>query len=275
MVAARLARRSASTPRTAFVTNRHVLKDTSVGGTRLVLHAGSDNERSLDVIGIAEDTGPDLALIATRRPLAPATGKAGDSGAADADVGGGRGCASSRSGSLDAQGDIAAGGAGVPVRRCPCGAPCAAGGECETAVWVSSLRRDGDRLVAIQLYGVLNPGNSGGPLMNAKGEVVGCDGRGSRGAAWRSRSRWDASRTSRRLRSSRTCRPPALTAATLDKSVTVRWRVVSARRRRRTRSGWFSAAPKSARSRSATRGGLSRASSRRWRGRSRTRSRSA
>src|SRR5207302_7175684 len=38
---------------------------------------------------------------------------------------------------------------------------------------VSSLRRPNGSLAVVQLAGGLNPGNSGGPVTNAKGEVVG------------------------------------------------------------------------------------------------------
>jgi hypothetical protein len=38
---------------------------------------------------------------------------------------------------------------------------------------VSSLRKDGGRLNQIQVNGGIDPGNSGGPVVNAKGEVVG------------------------------------------------------------------------------------------------------
>jgi S1-C subfamily serine protease len=38
---------------------------------------------------------------------------------------------------------------------------------------VSSLRKEGGKLLMVQLAGGLNPGNSGGPVTNAQGEVVG------------------------------------------------------------------------------------------------------
>jgi S1-C subfamily serine protease len=38
---------------------------------------------------------------------------------------------------------------------------------------VSSLRKENGRLTVVQLAGGLNPGNSGGPVTNAKGEVIG------------------------------------------------------------------------------------------------------
>lgn len=47
---------------------------------------------------------------------------------------------------------------------------------------VSSLRREEGRLAVVQLAGGLNPGNSGGPVTNARGEVVGVSVAKLRGA---------------------------------------------------------------------------------------------
>ena len=47
---------------------------------------------------------------------------------------------------------------------------------------VSSLRKEGGKLVVVQLAGGLNPGNSGGPVTNAKGEVIGVSVAKLRGA---------------------------------------------------------------------------------------------
>ncbi len=38
---------------------------------------------------------------------------------------------------------------------------------------ISSLRKEGGKLAVVQLAGGVNPGNSGGPVINAKGEVIG------------------------------------------------------------------------------------------------------
>jgi S1-C subfamily serine protease len=47
---------------------------------------------------------------------------------------------------------------------------------------VSSLRKEGGKLVLVQLAGGLNPGNSGGPVTNTRGEVIGVSVAKLRGA---------------------------------------------------------------------------------------------
>jgi hypothetical protein len=136
-----------------FVTNNHVVKDVGLGAiVRLVLHPGEDAQRVLHarVIKLAEED--DLALLKADAPpaLAPLP----------------MGTETRLSETMT-----------VTAFGYPFGRILASEGEYPAASvnlgTVTALRRKDGRLSLIQIDAAVNPGNSGGPLVDAGGNLLG------------------------------------------------------------------------------------------------------
>ncbi len=150
-------------PAGLFVTNNHVVATLSESDTvTLVLGAGGDNQKAIKAKVIRRDKDRDLALLKCEGDHALPFVKLGSD---------------EKLGELE---DLVA--LGFPF-----GTELAKPGSYPAisvnAVAISSLRKDTKgALDRIQVDGALNPGNSGGPMMNLKGELVGVVVSGIRGA---------------------------------------------------------------------------------------------
>lgn len=146
-----------------FVTNEHVVSAAGVGGTiKLVLNAGEKEQQVVEAKVVRADKKLDLALLKADLKAGPAPLPLGD----DAKLG-----------ELD---EVI--GFGFPF-----GKDISKTDDYPTisvsAGTVSSLRRSKEReLERVQIDGAFNPGNSGGPILDRKGEVVGVIVSGIRGS---------------------------------------------------------------------------------------------
>ncbi len=138
-----------------FITNAHVVRGAGQAkdSVRLVIDIGRKTQRSLRAKVLRTDDGLDLALLKV-----------------DADAG----LSALELGKEDALLETAP----VVTFGFPFGRRTAVGQETYPDITVlpskiTSLRRDNDRLEAVQFDGQLNPGNSGGPVVDAMGRVVG------------------------------------------------------------------------------------------------------
>ena len=146
-----------------FVTNQHVIADAAnKNKLTLVLNAGEATQRIVQASVVREDKQADLALLQTVEKDGFTPLQQGD---AESLV---------ETQSVIAFGypfgsDLAVGKAQFPPISVNVGR-------------ITALRREGGSLREIQLDAALNPGNSGGPLLNEKGQVVGIVHSGVRGA---------------------------------------------------------------------------------------------
>ncbi|HEX5273369.1 MAG TPA: serine protease, partial [Gemmataceae bacterium] len=146
-----------------FVTNEHVVHDLPAGGkVSLVLHAGEDGEKVIQAVVVRADARPDLALLKAEgaRDLT-----ALELGAAD-DL--------AETTPLTAFGYPFGDRLAVRDKKYPAVSV--------NVGRVTSLRRTKEQLESIQLDAALNPGNSGGPVLDANGLVVGVVRAGIRGS---------------------------------------------------------------------------------------------
>ena len=139
-----------------FLTNRHVVDDLEIGGTvELVLNAGEKTEQVLKakVVHVSDDEIVDLAVLKTS-PLKELTALSlGDDTR------------------LEETASVTA--FGFPFGRSLAGAKQQFPNVTVTSGKVSALRRRDDALAAIQVDAAINPGCSGGPLVDKQGKVVG------------------------------------------------------------------------------------------------------
>jgi hypothetical protein len=143
-----------------IVTNAHVVQmldpeSRKPAKVEATLHGGTDKSRTLVATVVGVDRGSDLALIRVEDKEPPAALKFG-----------------ATKGLTETQSLYVFGfpfgdrlGKEITVSRSS----------------VSSLRKSGENITAIQLDGGLNPGNSGGPVVDATGNVVGVAVSGVRG----------------------------------------------------------------------------------------------
>jgi serine protease Do len=146
-----------------FVTNEHIVHGVPAGGkVDLVLHPGEDNEKVIQATVVRADTAPDLALLKTEgaKDLT-----AVELGTTEELV---------ETASLTAFGYPFGDRLSVRDKKYP--------NISVNVGRVTSLRKSGERLESIQLDAALNPGNSGGPVLDANGLVVGVVRAGIRGA---------------------------------------------------------------------------------------------
>jgi S1-C subfamily serine protease len=137
-----------------FVTNCHVVDSRSVGDrVQLILNPGEDDQvlGEARIINCSKD--PDLALLKWDAPPKLVALKLGSS----------QGLKET---------------APVTAYGYPFGRLLASSGEEYPSISVNggqitALRKQSGKLSAIQIDAAVNPGNSGGPLLNAKGEVIG------------------------------------------------------------------------------------------------------
>ncbi len=146
-----------------FITNYHVVKDLEAGAhLTLVLNAGQDDEKSVSATSIRTDQEDDLAIVKAE------------------------GTASFAALPLSANDELVET-QGVTVLGYPFGTALALEKSARPSVsvnlaHVSSLRKTKGKLQLIQLDSQLNPGNSGGPVIDDKGTVVGVVSSGVRAA---------------------------------------------------------------------------------------------
>jgi hypothetical protein len=137
-----------------FVTNEHVVRTAGKDGTvTLVLHPGLTNERVLQAKVLRADRELDLALVRTTE---------------------GSGFTALPLGTIEDVQELT----DVIAFGFPFGKSLALDRKEYPAIsvntgQVTSLRRKGGELTRVQLDVALNPGNSGGPVVNARGQVVG------------------------------------------------------------------------------------------------------
>jgi hypothetical protein len=138
-------------PTGLFVTNRHVVEGNST--VTLVLSPGEKGQQILKARVIREDDKNDLALIKVDPPRPLASLELGNPGSL-----------------FEAMGIVAFGypfGAALALQEGQYPNITVSTGH------VTSLRKEGGRLKLIQVDASLNPGNSGGPIVNATGQVWG------------------------------------------------------------------------------------------------------
>ena len=146
-----------------FVTNEHVVHGLPAGGkVSLVLHPGEDNEKVIQATVVRADAAADLALLKTEgaKDLS-----ALELGSVEELV---------ETASLTAFGYPFGDRLSVRDKKYP--------NVSVNVGRVTSLRKTNGRLESIQLDAALNPGNSGGPVLDADGLVVGVVRAGIRGA---------------------------------------------------------------------------------------------
>ncbi len=137
-----------------FVTNAHVLEGAAVHSrVMLALNPGESNQRVLEAEVVREDKQADLALLQTKETTGLTELELGSVGALS-----------------ETQSVVAFG--------YPFGSELAVAGGKYPAISVNvgritALRHKGGSLHELQLEASLNPGNSGGPVLNTKGQVVG------------------------------------------------------------------------------------------------------
>lgn len=147
-----------------FVTNRHVVKDLKVGDSiKLVVEPSLKSERIVQSILVRVDPESDLAILRVTKPSEFSMLRIGSSD------------------SLFESTQLTAFGY-------PFGVLLAVQKDAYPSISVNqgrvtSLRRDLGEIQLIQLDAILNPGNSGGPIINEAGEVVGITSFGMRSAA--------------------------------------------------------------------------------------------
>src|SRR4051812_47912772 len=141
-----------------FITNAHVVLGAGKEATvRLVLDIGLDSQRSLEAKLLRHDDRMDLALLEAEVDAGAASALTALDLGRDADLK-----------ELDR----------VVTFGYPFGHAAAVGRAQYPDITVlssriTSLRKNGGRLQAIQFDNQLNPGNSGGPVVDASGKVVG------------------------------------------------------------------------------------------------------
>jgi S1-C subfamily serine protease len=145
-----------------FVTNQHVVGAEGSEDVRLVLHSGESNQTIVRARVVHSDSGRDLALLKTETPVALTPLELGTS----ADL-------------IETTTVAAFGypfGKGLAVK--PTSYPAIS----VNLGHVTSLRKDRGQLAQIQIDAIVNPGNSGGPVLDSSGRVIGIVVSGIRGA---------------------------------------------------------------------------------------------
>ena len=145
-----------------FVTNAHVVSETTGGAIKLIYDPGEKDQRILTAKVLRSDSDLDLALLQveekgqwTPLPLGSADGLVETTPVLAFGYPFGT--------------DLAMGNADYPSITVSTG-------------HITALRKIAGSLTAIQLDASLNPGNSGGPVLNEKGEVIGIVAAGIPGA---------------------------------------------------------------------------------------------
>lgn len=144
-----------------FVTNEHVT-ESSGGKVSLVLRPGEKDQKILTAAVVRVDKGADLALLRAENPPALTPLELGDIG-----------------GLMETQ--------SVTTFGYPFGKELALAvgeypGVTVSVGRITSLRKANGELREIQVDASLNPGNSGGPVLNEKGQVIGVVSAGIRGS---------------------------------------------------------------------------------------------
>jgi Trypsin-like peptidase domain len=135
-----------------FVTNHHSIVNAQ-GQIKVVLHSGTQNQKAVDVKVVREDRESDLALLKAegleRLATVPLGNVADVSELMEVFV------------------------FGFPFGKGPGNVRKDYPSISVNAGTISSLKQESGKLVFLQLNASFNPGNSGGPILNSKGQVVG------------------------------------------------------------------------------------------------------
>lgn len=136
-----------------FITNQHVVAPAAGRSVTLVLHAAEEQEQTVEATVVRSDEASDLALLKTDAKIDLVPLKLGN----DTELG---------------ESDE------VVAFGFPLGGALTVKGEEYPAISVNvghitSLRKARGKLQRIQFDAAVNPGNSGGPMLSAKGDVIG------------------------------------------------------------------------------------------------------
>ena len=145
-----------------FVTNQHVVGQEGSEDVRLVLHSGEANQTIVRARVVRSDSARDLALLKTDMPVALTPLELGSS--------------------ADLIETSAVAAFGYPFGKDLAVRPTSYPTISVNLGHITSLRKDHGQLAGIQIDAAVNPGNSGGPVLNSTGKVVGIVVSGIRGA---------------------------------------------------------------------------------------------
>ncbi len=137
-----------------FVTNRHVIVSLPAGGkVKVIVNPSESTQRSLDAVVVARSAKYDLAVLRVAEPGTIKPLALGDDSAV------------SETDTVTAF--------GYPFGKMLASKQGEYPGVSVNTGKVTSLRREGGKLSRLQIDAAVNPGNSGGPVLDAKGRVIG------------------------------------------------------------------------------------------------------